>query len=126
MKLTLVSDDTVRFDDTPGPMTIEAPSADKPYTPFHMLAGAVADCTYYTVRSWASNAGVDAGDLSVEVKLIFAEHPHRAEAFEITLIWPSLPPERLASAERAAALCSVHQTLLHTPRLSMSVATGSP
>lgn len=124
MKITLVSDDTVRFDDTPGPLTIEAPSTDKPYSPFHMLASAVADCTYYTVRSWATHADVSADDLAVEVKITFAEHPHRAGALDVKLIWPSLPLERLESAKRAAALCPVHQTLLRAPMITTTVAKG--
>ncbi|HEV2641796.1 MAG TPA: OsmC family protein [Candidatus Elarobacter sp.] len=124
MKITLVSDDTVRYDDAPGPMTIEAASADKPYTAFHMLASAVASCTHATVRSWASNAGVDANDLAVEVKIVFAEHPHRAGEIDVTLLWPSLPPERMDAAKRAAALCSVHQTLLREPRITTTVANG--
>ena len=122
MKITLLSDDTVRFDDTPGPLTIEAPSADMVYSPFHMLASAVADCTFYTVKSWATNAKLDATDLAVEVKIIFAEHPHRAGGVDVKLVWPSLPPERETAAKRAAALCSVHQTLLHAPAVTTTVA----
>lgn len=124
MKLTLVSDDTVRYERTPGPLTIEAPSADKEYSAFHMLAGAVANCTYSTVHSWASNAGVNADDLAVEVKVIFAEHPHRAGALDITLFWPSLPAARLDAAKRAAALCPIHQTLLRAPTITTNVETG--
>lgn len=121
MKITLISDDAVRFDDSPGPLTIEAPSVEKAYSPFHMLASAIADCTYYTVRSWATNANVSAGDLAVEVKISFAEHPHRAGGFDVTLVWPSLPPERIEAAKRAAALCPVHQTLLHAPAITTTV-----
>src|SRR5690242_8589586 len=113
MKITLVSDDTVRFEETPGPLTIEAPSADVVYSPFHMLASALADCTYYTVKSWATNARIDTADLAVQVKFEFAEHPHRVGNVEITLVWPSLPAERTEAAKRAAAVCTVHQTLLH-------------
>lgn len=123
MKITLLSDDAVRFDDTPGPLTIEAPSADKPYSPFHMLASAVADCTYYTVRSWATNANVSTDDLAVEVRFVFAERPHRVGGVDVKLVWPSLPPERLESAKRAAALCPVHQTLLRSPTITTTVSS---
>jgi uncharacterized OsmC-like protein len=125
MKITLVADDTVRYEPMPGPLTIEAPSADKTYTAFHMLASALAQCTYDTVRSWASNAKLDADDLSVEVRLIFAERPHRASSFAVTLIWPSLPEERAASAKRAGELCAVHQTLAHQPQIETVVQRGA-
>lgn len=122
MKITLLSDDTVRFEDTPGPLTVEAPSADVVYSPFHMLASAVADCTYFTVKSWATNAKLDAADLVVEVTIGFAEHPHRVGSVDVKLIWPSLPAERTETAKRAAAACSVHQTLLHSPSVVTTVA----
>jgi uncharacterized OsmC-like protein len=122
MKITLVSEDTVRFEDTPGPLTIEAPSADTVYSPFQMLASAMADCTYYTVKSWATNAKLETGDLVVEVKVGFADHPHRVGSVDVKLIWPSLPPERTESAKRAAAVCTVHQTLLHSPSVATTVA----
>lgn len=122
MKITLVSDDTVRFEETPGPLTIEAPSADVVYSPFHMLASALADCTYYTVKSWATNAKVDAGDLTVEVTVGFAEHPHRVGSVDVKLVWPSLPEERTEAAKRAAAVCPIHQTLLHSPTVETTVA----
>ena len=121
MKITLVSDDMVRFEETPGAMTIEAPSPDTVYGPFHMLAGAVADCTFYTVKSWATNAKIAADDLSVEVKVIFAEHPHRAGGIDIRLVWPSLPPERVDAAKRAAALCPIHQSFVRPPTLTTTV-----
>lgn len=122
MKITLVSDETVRFEETAGPLTIEAPSADVVYSPFHMLASAVADCTYFTVKSWATNAKIDAGDLVVEVTIGFAEHPHRVGSVDVKLIWPSLPAERTEAAKRAAAVCPIHQTLLHSPTVATTVA----
>lgn len=124
MKITLLSDDTVRFEETPGPLTIEAPSADTPYSPFHMLASAVADCTYYTVKSWATNADILSDDLAVEVTLSFGERPHRVDTVGVRLIWPSLPAARVEAAKRAAALCPVHQTLVRAPVMNTIVEHG--
>jgi uncharacterized OsmC-like protein len=121
MKITLVADDTVRYEPMPGPLTIEAPSAETPYTAFHMLASALAQCTYDTVRSWAANAKIGADDLAVEVQLKFSERPHRASGFAVTLLWPSLPEARVASAKRAGELCAVHQTLAHQPQIDTVV-----
>jgi len=87
-----------------------------------MLASAVADCTYFTVKSWATNAKIDAGDLVVEVTIGFAEHPHRVGSVDVKLIWPSLPQERTEAAKRAAAVCPIHQTLLHSPTVATTVA----
>lgn len=124
MKITLLSDETVRFEETPGPLTIEASSADVVYSPFQMLASALADCTYFTVKSWATNAKVKADDLVVEVTIGFADHPHRVGNVDVKLVWPSLPAERTEAAKRAAAVCPIHQTLLHSPSVTTTVAQG--
>ena len=42
--------------------------------------------------------------------------------------WPSLPADRIATAKRVAALCTVHATLTQPPRIDIvpasDVATG--
>ena len=42
VKLTLTSDDSVRYEAAPGMLTVEAESADRQYSPFHMLGGSLA------------------------------------------------------------------------------------
>ena len=68
MKITLIAEDGIRLEPLPGPMTIEAESADQLYSPFHMLASGLAFCTYSVLASWASNASLDPDDIVVEVR----------------------------------------------------------
>ncbi|HVD61849.1 MAG TPA: OsmC family protein [Gemmatimonadaceae bacterium] len=117
MKITLLTDDSIRLEQDGGPMTIEAPSADVVYSAFQMLASGLAFCTDSVVRSWASNAGVPADDLTIEVSWTFADKPHRVDRMEVKLSWPSLPEQRVAAAERVAGLCGIHSTLTHSPEL---------
>lgn len=121
MKITLVSDDRIRLDGRPGPMTIEAESAEMSYSPFHMLASGLATCTYAVLRSWATNAKLPADDLFLEVGWSFAEDPHRVGRMEVVLEWPSLPPERHAAAQRVAELCTVKKTLEQPPEIATVV-----
>lgn len=118
VKLTLLADDRVRYELTTGPMTVDAPTADTEFSPFHMLAGGLAACTYSTLASWAQHAKLSFADLAVEVSWTFAEQPHRVGTMAITLEWPSLPAARREAAKRAAALCTVHHTLKQPPALS--------
>lgn len=111
MKITLLSDERIRLDPVPGPMTIEAPSAEMYYSPFHMLASGLATCIFSTVASWAEHAKIPTEGLAVEVGWTFAEQPHRVGSYELHLEWPGLPPERRNAALRAASLCPVHRTL---------------
>lgn len=123
MKITLLGDDAVRLDATPGPMTIEAERAGQSYSPFHMLGSSLALCEYSLLASWATHAKLSADDLAVEVRWTFVEEPHQVGAMAITLDWPSLPEARREAAKRATALCPVHRTLSHPPSIAVEVRT---
>jgi uncharacterized OsmC-like protein len=120
MKLTLLGEDSLRLDPTDGPMTIEALSADQSYSPFHMLAGGLAYCTFSVLYSWATHAKLDASDLSIEVKWTFAEDPHRVGAMDMRFRWPSLPANRVEAAKRVSEMCTIHATLHHPPTITIS------
>jgi uncharacterized OsmC-like protein len=119
--ITLLTDDSIRLEATPGPMTIEAPSEDRQYSPFQMLASGLATCTYSVLHSWAEHAGLDATHLVIEVSWTFVEDPHRIGEIEVRLLWPELPPERRSAAQRVVALCPIHGTLMHSPSLTTEV-----
>lgn len=121
MKITLVSDDSLRLEATPGPMTVEASSADQQYSPFHMLASGLAYCTYSILHSWAENKSLSPDGLTVDVAWQFAEKPHRVGAMQVSFQWPSLPADRVEAAKRVAALCTVHKTLEHPPTITIEV-----
>lgn len=121
MKILLLSDDRIRLEGGAGPLSVEAESAEMSYSPFHMMAGGLATCIFSVLHSWAEHAKLPADDLSIEVGWEFAEQPHRVGRYGIALLWPSLPENRRAAAERAAHLCPVHQTLQHSPEIHMHV-----
>lgn len=125
MKLTLVSDDAIRLEPRPGPMTIEAMSADQAYSPFHMLAGGLAYCTFSVMYAWAEHAGLDGETLTLDVSWTFADDPPRVAGFAIRFTWPALPANRLEAARRVAELCTVHATLQHRPTITIDGASGS-
>lgn len=120
MKLTLLADDKIRLEPTPGPMTIEAPTAEQSYSPFHMLAGGLAYCTFSVMYAWAESANLDATDLTVEISWEFTEDPHRVGSYDVRFTWPSLPEKRRGAAGRVAELCAVHATLQHPPTIQIA------
>jgi uncharacterized OsmC-like protein len=122
VKITLLSDDAIRLTPEPGPMTIEAQSAEQAYSSFHMLASGLATCTFSVMYSWATHADLRADDLAIEVRWTFADDPQRVGEMSVTFDWPSLPERRLAAAKRVAEMCTIHATLKHPPRVTIEAA----
>ncbi len=119
MKITLLGEDSIRLEPTDGPMNIEALSAEQSYSPFHMLAGGLAYCTFSVLHSWASHAKISADDLAIDVKWTFAEDPHRVGTMDVRFNWPSLPSNRLEAAKRVSEMCTIHATLHHPPTITI-------
>ena len=115
VKITLLNEESIRYEAAPGPLTIEAESADQQYSPFHMLGSALAVCTFSVLASWASHADIPFEGLVIDVAWTFAEKPHRVGEVRLSFTWKELPPNRLEAAKRAAALCPIHATLSHGP-----------
>jgi uncharacterized OsmC-like protein len=126
MKIILLADDAIRLEPVPGPMTIEASSAEMSYSPFHMLASSLATCTFSVIQSWATHAKIPVDDLVIDVRWKFGEEPHRVSDLAVTFDWKSLPPNRVAAARRVAELCTVHATLHHPPHVTIEPATHAP
>jgi uncharacterized OsmC-like protein len=124
MKISLISEDGIRLEPLPGPMTIEAATEDQLYSPFHMLGSGLAFCTYSVLASWASHAKLESDDIVIEVHWNFVEDPHRIGKIDMKVDWPSLPPQRQAAAQRVADMCAIHASLQHPPELSTTVTTA--
>jgi len=122
MKITLLSDESIRLEPATGHLTIEAESADREYSPYQMLASSLAVCTFGVLQSWGSNVGLSADDLVIDVSWSFADNPHRVGAMVLTYEWPSLPVDRRRIAQRVAELCPVHKTLMQTPAMTIRSA----
>ena len=122
VKITLLSEESIRLEGPGGSLTIEAESAEQIYSPFHMMASGLAVCTLSILASWATNAKMSIDDLAIEVGWSFAEKPHRVGDIRLTFEWPSLPPERIETAKRVAALCPIHATLHHSATVSIEAA----
>jgi len=123
MKITLLGDDAIRLEAVPGALSIEAASEEVGYSPFHMLASALATCTFSVLQSWATHKKLTIDDLSLDVRWTFADDPHRVGNMTVSLDWASLPADRLATAKRVTALCTVHATLMHPPQIDILAAS---
>jgi uncharacterized OsmC-like protein len=124
MKITLTGEESLRIEPTSGPLTIEAPTADRGYSPFHMLGSALGACTFSVLQSWASNKNVSVDDLTVDISWRFMEGQHRVESMRVKLDWASLSPELWPRALRVAHLCGIHQTLTRQIDITVDAVRG--
>jgi uncharacterized OsmC-like protein len=124
MKLTLLGEDAIRLEPTDGPMNIEALTAEQSYSPFHMVGGGLAYCTFSVLHSWASHAKLNAEDLTIDVKWTFADDPHRVGSYDVRFNWPSLPPNRIEAAKRVSEMCTIHATLHNPPTITIDGSAG--
>lgn len=124
MKITLLDEYHLRYEPSPGPLTVDAPTPDAQFSPYHMVAGGLAACTYAIMASWAEQAKLSADDLTLEVTWAFVEKPHRLGNIDLRFEWPSLPAERLEAAKRVAARCPVHLSFEHAPTLGIEGTSG--
>jgi uncharacterized OsmC-like protein len=122
VKITLLSDESIRLEPATGQLTIEAASADREYSPYQMVASGLAVCTFGVLQSWGSNVGVSTDDLVIDVSWAFADNPHRVSSMELSYQWPSLPADRRRVAQRVAELCPVHKTLMQSPSMTIRLA----
>jgi putative redox protein len=119
MKITLSSETSLLVEGTNDDLTIEAESYAQKYSPFHMLASSLGNCTFAVLSSWAEQAKLDTSDLAVEIAWKVNDAEHRLEELTVAFRWPSLPAERQRAAIRAAELCSIHKTLTHPPAIKV-------
>jgi uncharacterized OsmC-like protein len=124
MRILLTGEESLRIEPTPGPLTIEAPTPDRSYSPFHMLGSALGACTFSVLQSWASNKNIGVDDLTVDISWKFMEGQHRVESMRVKLDWESLSSELWPRAIRAAQLCGVHQTLTRQIDITVDAVRG--
>lgn len=111
MRIVLESEHGIRLVPDDEPFGFDA--RDTGLSPFHLLAASLATCTYSVLHGWAHHAGLDLEGLEIGVAWELGEDPVRVTGMDMEIHWPALPPDRRDAAVRAAAHCTVHNTLRH-------------
>lgn len=101
-------------------------AGDAGLSPFHLLAAGLATCTYSVLHDWAHHAGLPLQGLEVVVDWEIGDAPLRVTRMDMEILWPGLPSERRKAAVRAAAQCTIHNTLSHVTPVETRVADPVP
>jgi hypothetical protein len=79
----------------------------------HLCVTSLAWCTYSVLASYGQRIEAGTDDMTVRLNWKYAERPHRIGHIDMTIHWPQVPESRLDAAMRAAAMCTLHNTLQH-------------
>lgn len=110
MRIVLEAEDSIRLLPGGGELVLEGGPAVG-LSPFHLLAAALATCTWSVLEGWAREAGLGADALAILVEWDLGGDPVRVSNVRMEVAWPELPAGREAAARRVASHCTIHHTL---------------
>lgn len=125
MKIVLHADTELTLQEGKAPgldVVAEAPGVH--YGAMQMFATSLALCTYSVLVSYAEQIGTDIEALAIRIRWRYATHPARIDRIDMDITWPELPESRLPAARRAAAHCTLHNTLHQPPEVHTRVCHG--
>jgi uncharacterized OsmC-like protein len=91
------------------------------YSAMQMFGTSLALCTLSVLAAYAEQLQVGIDELSARIRWDYVEDPFRIGHIEIEVRWPEVPESRLRAVERAAAQCTIHNTLHHPPEITTTV-----
>ncbi|HSP78804.1 MAG TPA: OsmC family protein [Myxococcaceae bacterium] len=123
MKVRLHSEEDLTLGDfdAPGLYVEVDEGVQAHYSALQMFAVSLGLCTASVLMAYGDMLQVPTQQLTVRLRWTVVEKPHRVEDIRMDIRWPELPESRLTAAERAAEQCTLHNTLLHPPRMVTTV-----
>ena len=87
----------------------------------HMCVVSLAWCTFSVLASYGQRIDAGVQDLSMRLRWSYAERPRRIDKVDMAIHWPQVPEARLDATMRAAALCTLHNTLQRGLEIETSI-----
>ncbi len=87
----------------------------------HLCVASLAWCTYSILASYGQRIEAGTDGMTVDLAWRYAEKPHRIGHIDMTIHWPQVPETRMDAAMRAAAMCTLHKTLLHGVEIDTTI-----
>lgn len=106
--------------------TIEAGGPGDGFRPSELLLGALATCMAGTMLTFARNQEIPVHGISISMEDEAADHPDRIARIAIDMKVDAEATERqVASLERVAAACKIHNTLERPPEVELTFAVNT-
>ena len=111
-------------------VTVDQPvsdgGTDMAPTPTELFVAGLASCVGFYVRRYLARHDLPSARLSVTASYQMAARPARVSDIQINLdLPPGVPAERHAALLAIASHCTVHNTLLDPPRVTVTLAEES-
>ncbi len=122
MKVLMHSEEDLTLSEVSAPdfeIVSEDPTAH--YSAMQMFGTSMALCTWSVLASYGEQVDVDTADLTVRIRWDYVDQPFRIGKIDMDIDWPGLPASRLDAAQRAAAMCTLHNTLHFPPTVDTRV-----
>ena len=122
MKIIMRSEENLEFRQfNESGFDIESLAPEFHYSALQMFATSLAMCTYSVLFAYAEQVKTSANSLVISVNWTYAKDSARVNNINMNIQWPALPSSRLNAAQRAASLCTLHQTLENPPHIVTKV-----
>lgn len=99
---------------------------DEGMSPPELLLASLGTCAGYYAAQYLNTRGLPAEDLQVRVSAEKARLPARLDSFEIAVTLADLDERHQAGILRAVKTCLIHNTLLGSPGIHVSVTNAVP
>jgi uncharacterized OsmC-like protein len=81
------------------------------YGAIAMFVTSLGRCTYAVLSNYAMRLDLDPDNITIKLNWDFAYEPTVISEIDMQITWPELPDSRRKAVERAAHLCTVHNTI---------------
>jgi uncharacterized OsmC-like protein len=95
-------------------------------TPPELLLAALGTCAGFYAAQYLNARSLPAQALQIKVSAEKATHPARLDRFHIEVIAPGITAQHETGLQRAVHACLIHNTLLNTPTIDISIRSEEP
>ena len=103
--------------------TLESGGPGAGFRPTELVLGAPGACMAGMMLNFARNQGIPGSAITLAVEEETAERPQRIDRIRVAMrVRASCTEHQVASLERVAAACKIHNALEHGPEMSLDFA----
>ncbi len=101
---------------------VEEGGQDQGITPVEMFVASLGTCVGYFAVRFCQRHNIQTDGLKISMEWDYAEQPHRVGAITVHLNLPAdLEPTMKARLQKVLEGCTVHQSLIHPPKITVSL-----